>query len=459
MARKWGVSMNTTICAISTAMGVGAISIIRCSGPKAISIVNSIFKGKNLEEVPSHTINYGYIFYNGEIIDEVLVSVMKAPKTFTTEDIVEINSHGGPAITNRILEILLLSGCTLADPGEFTKRAFLNGRIDLTQAEAVQDLVTSESEKSRKMAINQLTGSLSNQIISIRKEILNVQANIEVNIDYPEYEEGEKYTKETLLPKIEKINIMLTDLLNNAKNGKMIKSGINVALLGKPNVGKSSILNSFLEEEKAIVTPIAGTTRDVVEGRFILDGIILNIIDTAGIRKTDDVVEKIGVERSIKASEDADLIIYVVSSEDLLTSEDEEILKSLKGKNVILFVNKNDISDKKLSTDFVSDDYIIYGNTVTFEGLDNLKDKIRKMFNLSEIESSNYTFLSNARQLSLIKSANVKIENIINTIGDLPLDVFTIDLREAYELLGEIIGETYKEDLIDELFSKFCLGK
>lgn len=459
MARKWGVSMNTTICAISTAMGVGAISIIRCSGPKAISIVNSIFKGKNLEEVPSHTINYGYIFYNGEIIDEVLVSVMKAPKTFTTEDIVEINSHGGPAITNRILEILLLSGCTLADPGEFTKRAFLNGRIDLTQAEAVQDLVTSESEKSRKMAINQLTGSLSNQIISIRKEILDVQANIEVNIDYPEYEEGEKYTKETLLPKIEKINIMLTNLLNNAKNGKMIKSGINVALLGKPNVGKSSILNSFLEEEKAIVTPIAGTTRDVVEGRFILDGIILNIIDTAGIRKTDDVVEKIGVERSIKASEDADLIIYVVSSEDLLTSEDEEILKSLKGKNVILFVNKNDISDKKLSTDFVSDDYIIYGNTVTFEGLDNLKDKIRKMFNLSEIESSNYTFLSNARQLSLIKSANVKIENIINTIGDLPLDVFTIDLREAYELLGEIIGETYKEDLIDELFSKFCLGK
>ncbi len=451
--------MNSTICAVSTAVGFGAISIIRVSGPKAIEIVNSIFKGKNLLDVESHTINYGHIVYEGVIIDEVLVSVMRAPRTFTMEDVVEINSHGGPAVTKRIMELLLISGCELATPGEFTKRAFLNGRIDLTQAEAVQDLVVSESEKSRKMAINGLTGSLSNEIINIRKEILDVQANIEVNIDYPEYEEGEKYTKDTLYPRINKINIMLTNLLNNAQNGKIVKDGIKVALLGKPNVGKSSILNAFLEEEKAIVTNIPGTTRDVVEGRFILDGIILNIIDTAGIRDTDDVVEKIGVEKSKKASDEADLIIYVVSSLDGLSSEDETFIKENIDKKLIIFVNKNDLSNNKLNIDYVNENYIVYGNTVTLDGLNLLKEKIRNMFNLNEIEASNYNFLANTRQISLIKEANLKIRNILDTLNNLPLDIFTIDLREAYELLGEIIGETYKEDLLDELFSKFCLGK
>ncbi len=451
--------MNSTICAISTATGVGAISIIRVSGPKAIEIVNSIFKGKNLLEVKSHTINYGHIIYNSEIIDEVLVSVMRAPKTFTTEDVVEINSHGGPAITKKILKILLLSGCEPAEAGEFTKRAFLNGRIDLTQAEAVQDLVVSESEKSRKMAISGLTGSLSNMIKDIRKEVIDVQANIEVNIDYPEYEEGEKYTKETLLPRINKIDIMLTDLLKNAENGKLIKDGITLALLGKPNVGKSSILNAFLEEEKAIVTNIPGTTRDVVEGRFVLDGIILNIIDTAGIRETDDIVEKIGVERSKNASKNADLIVYVISSEDGLSKEDEEFIKDNRDKKLILFVNKNDLSDKNIEIDYLNKDNIIYGNTVSNDGLNSLKDKIRSLFNLEKIENSNYTYLANIRQISLIKKADAKIKNILDNMDNLPLDIFTIDLREAYELLGEIIGETYKEDLLDELFSKFCLGK
>ena len=451
--------MNSTICAISTATGVGAISIIRVSGPKAIEIVNSIFKGKNLLEVKSHTINYGHIIYNSEIIDEVLVSVMRAPKTFTTEDVVEINSHGGPAITKKILKILLLSGCEPAEAGEFTKRAFLNGRIDLTQAEAVQDLVVSESEKSRKMAISGLTGSLSNMIKDIRKEVIDVQANIEVNIDYPEYEEGEKYTKETLLPRINKIDIMLTDLLKNAENGKLIKDGITLALLGKPNVGKSSILNAFLEEEKAIVTNIPGTTRDVVEGRFVLDGIILNIIDTAGIRETDDIVEKIGVERSKNASKNADLIVYVISSEDGLSKEDEEFIKDNCDKKLILFVNKNDLSDKNIEIDYLNKDNIIYGNTVSNDGLNSLKDKIRSLFNLEKIENSNYTYLANIRQISLIKKADAKIKNILDNMDNLPLDIFTIDLREAYELLGEIIGETYKEDLLDELFSKFCLGK
>lgn len=451
--------MNSTICAISTAVGVGAISIIRVSGPKAIEIVNSIFKGKDLLEVNSHTINYGHIVYNEEIIDEVLVSVMRAPKTFTTEDVVEINSHGGPAITKKIIEILLLSGCEPAEPGEFTKRAFLNGRIDLVEAEAVQDLVTSESEKARKLAINQLNGTLSNNIKDIRKEIMDVQANIEVNIDYPEYEEGEKYTKETLLPRIEKINIMLTDLLKSAENGKIVKNGINVALLGKPNVGKSSILNAFLEEEKAIVTDIPGTTRDIVEGKYVLDGVILNIIDTAGIRETTDVVEKIGVEKSIKASNNADLLIYVISLDEGLTKEDEEFVKSNIDKKMIIFVNKTDLSNNKIELDYVNQNYIVYGNTVNNDGLDALKEKIRIMFNLNEIEASNYDFLSNVRQISLIKQASDKIKNIIDSIDNLPLDVFTIDLREAYELLGEIIGETYKDDLLDELFSKFCLGK
>ncbi len=451
--------MNTTICAISTASGVGAISIIRVSGPEAIKIVNSIFKGKDLEKVQSHTINYGHIIYQNEIIDEVLVSIMHAPKTFTMEDVVEINTHGGPAITRKILEILILCGCNPAEPGEFTKRAFLNGRIDLVEAESVQDLVVSESEKSRKMAINGLTGSLSSEIKNIRKEILDVEANIEVNIDYPEYEEGEKYTKETLLPRINKINIMLTNLLKNAQNGKMIKDGINVALLGKPNVGKSSILNAFLEEEKAIVTNIPGTTRDVVEGRFILDGIILNIIDTAGIRETDDIVEKIGVERSKKASLDADLIIYVISASDGLTDDDIEFIKSNQDKKLIIFINKNDLNNQKINIDYVNQDHIIYGNTINNDGLNDLKDKIKEIFNFNELDNSNYIFLSNVRQISLIEKAQIKINNIIDTIDDLPLDIFTIDLKEAYEYLGEIIGETYKEDLIDEMFSKFCLGK
>ena len=451
--------MDSTICAVSTAIGVGAISIIRISGPNAIDIVNSIYKGKDLLNVNSHTINYGYIIYNNEIIDEVLVSVMRAPKTFTMEDVVEINSHGGPAVVNKILEILLLSGCTLANPGEFTKRAFLNGRIDLIEAEAIQDLISSESEKSRKMALKQLRGSLSREIINIRKFIMDVLANIEVNIDYPEYEEGEKYTKETLLPKIIKIKDMLTNLLNSAENGKIVKNGISIALLGKPNVGKSSILNAFLEEDKAIVTPIAGTTRDVVEGKFILDGIVLNIIDTAGIRETEDVVEKIGVERSLNMADIADLVIYVVDNENLVDRKDEEILRKIKDKKLIIFVNKNDLIDKKLVIDYINPCSIVYGNTINSNGLDALKDKIKELFNIGEIEESNYTFLSNARQVSLIREASNYIENIINLIDSLPLDVFSIDLNNAYELLGEIIGETYKDDLLDELFAKFCLGK
>ena len=430
--------MNSTICAISTSLGVGAISIIRVSGPDAIKIVNNLFDGKDLTKVPTHTIHYGHIVFNKEIIDEVLVSVMLAPKTFTMEDIVEINSHGGPATTNKILELLLLNGCIQAEPGEFTKRAFLNGRIDLVEAESISDLISSQTEKSRKLAINGVTKNISNKINDIRKDIMDIQANIEVNIDYPEYEEGEKYTKESLKPLIDKVYSKINELLSNSKNGKIIKDGISVALVGKPNVGKSSILNALLEEEKAIVTNIPGTTRDIVEGKINLDGIILNIIDTAGIRKTNDIVEQIGVEKSLKMIGEADLIIYVLNNNEELTSED---------------------LDNKIDLKRLSNYNIITGNTLNYEGLTNLKNEIKRLFNLNEIEQEDYTYLSNARQIALITKAKDMIENIYNNYENVPIDMFTIDLKNTYETLGEIIGATYKDDLLDELFSKFCLGK
>lgn len=450
--------MNSTICAISTSLGVGAISIIRVSGPESIKIVNSLFDGKDLTQVPTHTIHYGHIIYNNEIIDEVLVSVMRAPKTFTVEDIVEINSHGGPATTNKILEILLLNGCVEAEPGEFTKRAFLNGRIDLLEAESISDLISSQTEKSRKIAISGVTKNLSTKINNIRKDIMNIQSNIEVNIDYPEYEEGEKYTKETLKPLIDNVYNKINELLANSKNGKIIKDGISVALVGKPNVGKSSILNALLEEEKAIVTNIPGTTRDIVEGKINLNGIILNIIDTAGIRKTNDLVEQIGVEKSLKMIDESDLIIYVLNNNEELTAEDLNTIKELESKQSIIFVNKDDLNSK-IDLTKISKYNVITGNTLSYDGLKDLKNEIIRMFNLNEIEQDDYTYLSNARQIALITKAKNMIENIYTNYENFPIDMFTIDLKNTYETLGEIIGETYKDDLLDELFSKFCLGK
>jgi tRNA modification GTPase len=450
--------MDTTICAISTALGVGAISIIRCSGKDSIKIVNKIFKGKDLSKVASHTINYGFIYDGNEKIDEVLVSVMKAPKTFTMEDIVEINSHGGIATTNKILELLLNNGCVLATPGEFTKRAFLNGRIDLIKAEAVSDIISAETDKARKLAINQLSGSLTTKIKSLRKEIISLQADIEVNIDYPEYEEAEEYTKETISPKIAIIKKDIESLLNNAENGKIIKNGINVALIGKPNVGKSSVLNTLLNENKAIVTSIPGTTRDIVEGKIVLNGILLNILDTAGIRKTANEVEKIGVTKSIEVSKKADLIVYVLDNSQNISKEDLKFFKSNENKNLIIFVNKNDLSNNKF--DELKNYNVVYGNTISENGLDALKTKIIEMFNLNKLETSDYSFLSNARQISIIKHVESIFKNITNSINNnYPMDLLTIDLKEAYDLLGELIGETYKDDLLDELFSKFCLGK
>ena len=451
--------MNETICAISTALGVGAISIIRISGEKSIEIVNSIFKGKDLTKVNSHTIHYGYIIYKNEIIDEVLISIMKGPKTFTTEDIVEINCHGGISTTNKILEILLTNGCKLAEPGEFTKRAFLNGRISLLEAESVSDLINSETEKSRTLSINGVTGNISNMIKNIKDKLLPISANIEVNIDYPEYEDAILLTNKLIKPVVEEVKQDLEKLLQESKNGKIIKNGIDVAIVGKPNVGKSSLLNAFLEEEKAIVTNIAGTTRDIVEGKYNLDGIILNLIDTAGIRETEDVVEKIGVNKSKEIIEKSDLVIFVLNYNESLTEEEINLIKELENKNMIVYINKNDL-DKQIEVELINNKNIVYGNTKNISNLEELKNKIKEIFNLEQIDTKNMNYLSNSRQISLVNRAILALDNCLEQIeNNVEIDLLAIDIKECYDLLSEIIGEAYNDELLDEIFANFCLGK
>ena len=449
--------MDDTIVSISTSLGVGAIAIIRLSGPKAIEIVNKIFKGKDLTKVNSHTINYGYIKENDTIIDEVLVSIMRAPKTYTTEDVVEINTHGGIATTNKVLELCLTNGARLAEPGEFTKRAFLNGRIDLTQAEAVEDIITSTTDKSLNLSMNQLTGSLKKLITDTRKTMVNLMANIEVNIDYPEYEDAENITIPLLKEKLDPIKSKLSKLLEESKNAKIIKDGIDVALIGRPNVGKSSLLNLFLEEEKAIVTNIAGTTRDIVEGQTIINGIKINFIDTAGIRNTTDVVEKIGVEKSKQMISKADLNILILNNNEPITNEDKELLELIKSKPSIIFINKNDLETK---LDLEQMPNIVQGNTLSLEGIKDLKQKIIEYFNLEKIEVKDATYLTNARQNALIKNTISYIDQALEDIeNEVPVDMIEINIRAAWDTLGEIIGATYKDELLDELFSNFCLGK
>ena len=451
--------MNDTIAAISTTLGVGAISIIRVSGNDAIKIVNKIFKGKNLEKVETHTINYGHIVDKDEIIDEVLVSVMKSPKTFTTEDVVEINCHGGISTTNKVLELVLNNGARLAEPGEFTKRAFLNGRIDLTQAESIMDLINSKNESKRKVAIKGLNGYVSNIIRNLRQEILELLASIEVNIDYPEYEDAIVMTNDIVKPKITEIKEKLTKIINESENGKILTSGIKTIIIGKPNVGKSSILNRLLDEEKAIVTDIEGTTRDTVEGSITINGVSLNIIDTAGIRETEDIVEKIGVEKSLSLINEADLIVIVLNNNEELTEEDKKILTACKDKKVIVVINKSDL-ERKINLDDIKYQNIVYTNTIDLNGINSLKEKIVELFNLNELEQQDYTYLSNVRQISLAKDAYLILEEVDNGIkNEVPVDMIEIDIKRAWEKLGEIIGETYTEELIDQLFSQFCLGK
>ena len=450
--------MNDTICAISTALGVGAISIIRVSGDDAIGIVNKIFD-KDLTKKESHTINYGHIVYKGEIIDEVMVSIMKSPKTFTKEDIVEINSHGGVAVTNKVLEILLLEGARLAEPGEFTKRAFLNGRIDLVEAESIMDLIESKTETSRKLAISGMEGKVSKLVKNIIDNLVKVNANIEVNIDYPEYEDIEIVTKEKIEEMSKYINKELTKLLNESENGKLIKDGINTLILGRPNVGKSSILNKLIEENKAIVTSVAGTTRDIVEGQIRVNGILLNIIDTAGVRETEDIVEKIGVEKSLSLVNDADLIILVFNNNEKLTDEDKKLLEYTKEKKRIIVINKIDL-ENNLDISNLKNERIVKVSALKDSGIENLKNEINDMFNLEEINLGDFTYLSNSRQISLVKKAVEISKNLEDALNnDVPIDLLEIDIKEICEILGEIIGESYDDKLIDTLFSNFCLGK
>jgi len=451
--------MDDTIVSIATALGVGAISIIRISGKDSIFIANKIFKGKNLEKEKSHTIHYGYIIDKDEIIDEVLVSIMRSPKTYTREDIVEINCHGGIASTNKVLDLLIKNGCRLASRGEFTKRAFLNGRIDLVEAESVSDLINSETEIERKVAINSLRGNLSNLIKKIREDLIKIISNIEVNIDYPEYNDIYEVTINDLKKIIPKVKNDLFRLIKNYESSKLIYKGINVAIIGKPNVGKSSLLNKLLNEDKAIVTDIPGTTRDIVEGQIIIDGIKLNIIDTAGIRETKDVVEGIGVKKSLKTIEDADLILLLLNNNENLSKEDLELIEKTKEKKVIYIVNKNDL-DNKLDLKNLNIDNYISINTIEEEGIKELKKKIREIFNFELLNSSDSIYITNIRQFNKIKEAYsiiLDIEKEIDNNED--LDMVEIDLKEVWNILGLIIGESYDEELLDNLFSNFCVGK
>ena len=384
---------------------------------------------------------------------------MKSPKTFTTEDVVEINCHGGIITTKRILEVLLKNGCRLADPGEFTKRAFLNGRIDFTKARAIMDLITTKSESARKIAISNLQGNTTSKIQELRKKLVSIISNIEVNIDYPEYLDIEVMTKEKITESLDEIKTSLDKIINNSNNSKLIKEGINVSIIGRPNVGKSSILNKLIKEDKAIVTSIAGTTRDTVEGSIILDGIQLNFIDTAGIRKTSDVVEQVGVLKSLKTIEEVDLVIVVLNNNEKLTNEDIDILEKTKDKKRIIVINKNDL-ETKLDVSKIKEDNIIYTNTLNYEGIESLTSKIKEMFNMELLDIKDFNYVSNVDQLNRLYEAKKSLEDVENGLkNDLPIDMIEIDLKNIWNILGEIIGETYTDELLDNLFRDFCVGK
>ena len=451
--------MNDTICGSSTRQGVGAIAIIRVSGQESINIVNSIFKGKDLTKVKSHSINYGYIVDKDKEIDEVLVSVMKSPKTFTAEDTVEINTHGGIAPTNKVLELLLTSGCRLAEPGEFTKRAFLNGRIDLLEAEAVMDKINAQTEKQNQLANNQLNGKVSKLIDELRNDMIQIISNINVNIDFPEYDDVDIITNDILVPKISNLKEKIKKIIEESKNGEIIKNGIVTAIIGEPNVGKSSLLNTLLNEEKAIVTDIAGTTRDIVEGQISINGIPLNIIDTAGIRKTDNIIESIGVEKSKDMIKKADLVLLVLNNNEVLTEEIKKLYSSIKEKNYIIIVNKIDL-ENKIDLNYFPSDKIIKMSIKNKQGVDKLKDKIIELFNLSKIETEDPTYLSNTRSIAILKNCLKSIEDIEKSIkNNIPIDMLEIDIKNIWEELGKINGKYYDEELLDEMFSRFCLGK
>lgn len=455
-----------TITSISTPMGEGAIGIVRLSGPQAVEIADKLYKGKHLlNDVPSHTINYGHIIdpESKEVVEEVMVSVLRAPKTFTREDIIEINCHGGILTINRVLELTMTYGARMAEPGEFTKRAFLNGRIDLSQAEAVMDFIRSKTDRASKVAMNQIEGRLSDLIKKQRQSILEILAQVEVNIDYPEYDDVEDATTEFLLEQSKEIKQEINRLLDTGAQGKIMREGLSTVIVGKPNVGKSSMLNNLIQDNKAIVTEVAGTTRDVLEEYVNVRGVPLRLVDTAGIRETEDIVEKIGVERSRKALSQADLILFVLNNNEALTQEDYTLYEVVKNEDVIVIVNKMDLEqniDINEVKDMIGDTPLIQTSMLKQEGIDELEIQIRDLFFGGEVQNQDMTYVSNSRHISLLKQARQTIQDAIDAAeSGVPMDMVQIDLTRTWEILGEIIGETASDELIAQLFSQFCLGK
>ncbi|MCK1977533.1 tRNA uridine-5-carboxymethylaminomethyl(34) synthesis GTPase MnmE [Jeotgalicoccus huakuii] len=454
-----------TISSISTPVGEGAIAIVRLSGVDAIEIADRLYSGvKNLSEVDSHTINYGHIVdpTTNETVEEVMCAVMRAPKTYTREDIVEINCHGGIHTVNRVLQLTLNHGARMAEPGEFTKRAFLNGRVDLSQAEAVMDFIRSKTDQASKVANQQVQGRLKTYIESLRQSILNILAQVEVNIDYPEYDDVEEATTSFLLSEAKKVESEIGKLLKSSAEGRILREGLSTVIIGKPNVGKSSLLNYLIQDNKAIVTDVAGTTRDILEEYVNVNGIPLKLVDTAGIRETDDIVEKIGVERSREALKDAELILYVMNYNDELTPEDIELLETVDDKKVIGIINKLDL-EQNLDTDYLESHFdipLIKTSIINGQGVDDLENEIQRMFFDGSISSADSTYVSNNRHINLLEQAKTSIGDAISSAEiDVPVDIIQIDLIKTWELLGEVIGEDVSEQLIDKLFSQFCLGK
>ncbi|OCA82182.1 tRNA uridine(34) 5-carboxymethylaminomethyl synthesis GTPase MnmE [Bacillus sp. FJAT-27225] len=457
-----------TITAISTPMGEGAIAIVRLSGDEAFTIADKVFRspgGKSLVKVPSHTIHYGHLIdpKTGSVVEEVMVSAMRGPRTFTREDVIEINCHGGLVSVNRVLQLVLNNGARLAEPGEFTKRAFLNGRIDLSQAEAVMDLIRAKTDRAMNVALGQMEGRLSRLIKKLRQEILEVLAHVEVNIDYPEYDDVEEMTHTMLLEKSTYVKGELQKLLQTSQQGKILRDGLSTVIVGRPNVGKSSLLNSLVQENKAIVTDIPGTTRDVIEEYVNVRGVPLRLLDTAGIRETEDIVEKIGVERSRQVLKEADLILLVLNYSDKLTEEDRNIFKATEGMDTIVIINKTDLERKIDMAEveaLASGRKVITTSLIEDKGIDELEQAIANMFFAGEIEAGDLTYVSNSRHIALIGQALHSVEEAISGVEmGTPIDIVQIDLTRAWELLGEVIGESVHDSLIDQLFSQFCLGK
>lgn len=456
-----------TIAAISTPPGEGGIGIVRISGDEAIEIADKLYSmgKKSLADQDTHTIHYGKIVNpkTGDIVDEVMVSVMRAPKTYTREDVVEINSHGGILVVNKVLQVVLNNGARLAEPGEFTKRAFLNGRIDLSQAEAVMDMIRAKTDRAMHVAVDQLDGQMARLIRDLRQKILDTLAQVEVNIDYPEYDDVEEMTSQLLEDKAREVKADIQKLLETAQQGKILREGLATAIIGRPNVGKSSLLNTLLRQDKAIVTDVAGTTRDVIEEYVNVKGVPLKLIDTAGIRETDDEVEKIGVDRSRQAIQQADLILLVFNQSEKLTVEDETLIEATKGQNRIILLNKTDL-DQQLNVDklsqLIANDPIVSTSMMTQAGMDELQDKIAELFFSGQTGERDATYVSNTRHIALLEEAEDALSEVLNGIAlDMPVDLVQIDMRRAWDLLGEITGDSVQDELITKLFSQFCLGK